>query len=103
MERLKAYTSRLILFPKKSNKPKKADSSKEDLKAASSAVHSSAAAFPIPAIANPITEIKKSDLPAAVEGGAFRKLRDERANKRNQGQREKRAKEKAEAEAAKNK
>lgn len=103
MERLKAYTARLILFPKKSNKPKKADSSKEELKAASSAISSSAAAFPIASIDKTITEIKKSDMPAAIEGGAFRKLRDERANKRNQGQREKRAKDKAEAEAAKNK
>lgn len=103
VERLKAYTARLIVFPKKSNKPKKADSSKEELKAASSAVSSSAAAFPIVHVDNSVTEIKKSDIPAAIEGGAYRKLRDERANKRNQGQREKRAKDKAEAEAAKNK
>lgn len=103
VERLKAYTSRLILFPKKSNKPKKGDSSKEDLKAVSSAIPNSAAAFPITSIDKSVNEIKKSDMPAPIEGGAFRKLRDERANKRNAGQRAKRAKDAAEAEAAKNK
>lgn len=103
VERLKAYTSRLILFPKKSNKPKKGDSSKEELKAAAEGIARTGAAFPIAGVDKTVTEVKKSDLPAAIEGGAFRKLRDERANKRNAGQRAKRAKEAAEAEAAKNK
>ena len=48
-----------------------------------------------------IKEIKKSDMPAPVEGGAYRALRIARSNKRLAGVREKRAKEKAEAEAAK--
>lgn len=48
-----------------------------------------------------ITEIKKSDMPKAVEGGAYRKLRMARSNQRQQGQREKRAREAAEAEANK--
>lgn len=105
MERLKAYTSRLILFPKKSNKPKKTDSSKEELKAVSNAAPSNRAAFPIATVdlKAAVREIKKSEIPAAIEGGAFRKLRDERSSKRFQGQREKRAKDKADAEAAKNK
>lgn len=103
VERLKAYTARLILFPKKSNKPKKGDSSKEELKAAAEGISSTGAAFPIVGVDKTISTIKKSDLPAAIEGGAFRKLRAERSNKRNAGQREKRAREKAEAEAAKNK
>ncbi|KAJ4417156.1 60S ribosomal protein L13 [Gnomoniopsis sp. IMI 355080] len=103
VERLKAYTARLILFPKKSNKPKKADSSKEDLKAVEGAVNSSRAAFPIAAVPAAVTEIKKSELPKPIEGGAFRKLRNERADARNAGQREKRAREKAEEEKAKQK
>lgn len=103
VERLKAYTARLILFPKKSNKPKKGDSSKEELKAAAEGIASSGAAFPIVGVDKTITEIKKSDMPAPIEGGAFRKLRAERSLQRYAGQREKRAKEKAEAEAAKNK
>ncbi|KAJ4393548.1 60S ribosomal protein L13 [Gnomoniopsis smithogilvyi] len=103
VERLKAYTARLILFPKKSNKPKKADSSKEDLKAVESAVSSSRAAFPIAAVPAAVSEIKTSELPKPIEGGAFRKLRNERADQRNAGQREKRAREKAEEEKAKQK
>ncbi|KAL1865307.1 60S ribosomal protein L13 [Diaporthe australafricana] len=103
VQRLKAYTERLILFPKKSNKPKKGDSSKEELKAVSEAVPVASVAFPIIHADTSIKEIKKADFPAAIEGGAFRKLRNERANKRNAGAREKRAKEAAEAEAEKKK
>ncbi|KAK7747430.1 60S ribosomal protein L13 [Cytospora paraplurivora] len=104
VERLKAYTDRLILFPKKSNKPKKADSSKEDVAAvAENAVAKAAAAFPIVPVDKTVKVISKSELPAAIEGGAYRKLRDERANKRNLGAREKRAREAAEAEAEKKK
>ncbi|POS71457.1 hypothetical protein DHEL01_v210148 [Diaporthe helianthi] len=103
VQRLKAYKERLILFPKKSNKPKKGDSSKEELKAVSEAVPVAAAAFPIVHADTTIKTIKKSEFPAPIEGGAYRKLRDERSNKRNQGSREKRAREAAEAEADKKK
>lgn len=49
-----------------------------------------------------VTEIKKSDAPKPVEGGAYRKLRDSRAEARYQGAREKRQRDKeAEAAAAK--
>ncbi|KAF3761650.1 ribosomal protein L13e, partial [Cryphonectria parasitica EP155] len=75
VERLKAYTARLILFPKKSNKPKKGDSSKEDLKAVESAVASTGAAFPIVHADKTIKTIKTSELPKPIEGGAYRKLR----------------------------
>ena len=47
-----------------------------------------------------IKEIKKSDLPEPIEGGAYRKLRDARSEARNAGKREKRAKEKADEAAA---
>lgn len=103
VQRLKAYKERLILFPKKSNKPKKGDSSKEELKAVADAVANNAAAFPIVHADTTIKAIKKSEFPAPIEGGAYRKLRNERANKRNQGAREKRAREAAEAEADKKK
>jgi len=39
-------------------------------------------------------------LPAAIEGGAYRKLRDSRSDAKNQGAREKRAKDKADEAAA---
>ena len=104
VERLKAYTSRLILFPKKSNKPKKGDSSKEDVKAATEgAAYRTSAAFPIVGADTSIKTVSKSDMPAPIEGGAYRKLREERANKRHAGAREKRAREAAEAEAEKKK
>merc|ERR1712098_1012546 len=47
-----------------------------------------------------VSEIKKSELPTPVEGGAYRKLRDARSEHRNQGKRDKRAKEKADEAAA---
>ncbi|PSR84053.1 ribosomal protein L13e [Coniella lustricola] len=104
VERLKAYTARLILFPKKSNKPKKGDSAKEDLKAAvENAVALTGAAFPIVHADTTIQTVKKSDMPKNIEGGAYRKLRDERAWKRHEGARDKRAREKAEEEKAKQK
>lgn len=103
VERLKAYEARLILFPKKSNKPKKADSSKEAQKDAALGVYSSRVAFPIAPVPSAVSEIKKSELPKQIEGGAFRKLRDARADHRNAGMREKRAKEKADEEKAKQK
>lgn len=105
--RLKAYKARLILFPRKSGQHKKLDSSAEDVKAASSGknVASISAAFPIESgvgIKTGLTEVKSSDLPAGTEN-AYRKLRESRAEARYAGMREKRAKEKAEAEDAKKK
>ncbi|KAK6840472.1 hypothetical protein PG990_007321 [Apiospora arundinis] len=98
--RLKAYKERLVVFPRKAGKPKSGDSKETDLSKAS-IVASSAAALPIVPYSAAITEIKKSDMPKQIEGGAYVKLRQVRADKRNQGSRDKRAKEKAEAEANK--
>lgn len=105
--RLKAYKARLILFPRKSGQHKKLDSSAEDVKAASSAknVSSISAAFPIESgvgIKTGLTEVKSGDLPSGTEN-AYRKLRESRADARYAGMREKRAKEKADAEDAKKK
>lgn len=105
--RLKAYKARLILFPRKSGQHKKLDSSAEDVKAASSAknVSSISAAFPIESgvgIKMGLTEVKSGDLPSGTEN-AYRKLRESRADARYAGMREKRAKEKADAEDAKKK
>ncbi|KAJ9142360.1 60S ribosomal protein L13 [Pleurostoma richardsiae] len=99
VERLKAYKARLIVFPRKSNRTKAGDSPKEDLKAET--VRSTSAALPFTTVAEGVTEIKKSDLPEPIEGGAYRKLRNARSEARYQGAREKRAKDKAEAESAK--
>ncbi|KAK6203808.1 60S ribosomal protein L13 [Pestalotiopsis sp. IQ-011] len=96
--RLKAYKEKLVLFPRKGGKPKSGDSKETDVKDAVSTV---SAALPIEAAPKGVYEISKNDVPKPVEGGAYTKLRLERTNKRQQGQREKRAREKAEAEANK--
>jgi len=100
VERLKAYKARLILFPRKSNKPKKGDTAKDERKTDNIA-SSIGAALPIIHIPAGITEVKKNDVPKQIEGGAYAKLRKARSDARLVGVREKRAKEKADAEAAK--
>ncbi|KFY16017.1 hypothetical protein V492_01619 [Pseudogymnoascus sp. VKM F-4246] len=100
VERLKAYRARLILFPRKAGQAKAGDASKEEVSAAQKEyTKSNKAAFPHPTTVA-VTEIKKSDVPAAVEGGAYRKLRDSRSEQRYAGAREKRAKDKADEAAA---
>ncbi|TVY45426.1 60S ribosomal protein [Lachnellula occidentalis] len=82
VDRLKAYRARLILFPRKLGK------------------HNVKAALPIANTESAFSEIKKGDMPSAIEGGAYRKLRDTRSEARNAGKREKRAREKADEAAA---
>ncbi|KAH7040828.1 ribosomal protein L13e [Microdochium trichocladiopsis] len=98
VERLKAYKARLIVFPRKAGKPKAGDSKDIDAK---DVVSSSNAALPFAPVAEAHSVIKKSDLPKAYEGGAYTLLRKTRSEKRNQGAREKRARDAAEAEANK--
>jgi large subunit ribosomal protein L13e len=97
VQRLKDYSKRLILFPRKSNNPKKGDTAKADL----SKVETISAQDPIPTSVSAVKVIKKSEMPKAADGGAYRTLRVARSNARLVGVREKRAKEKAEAESAK--
>jgi len=96
VERLKEYMTRLIVFPRKSNKPKKGDASKEEQTAETVTKIGTL----IPKVAG-FSEISKSDAPKNVEGGAYATLRKARSDFRLQGAREKRAKDKADAEAAK--
>ena len=98
--RLKEYRSRLILFPRKLGQHKKDDASKEEVsgvKKTHSHIHH---AHPIVHAETDIKEINKSDMPQAIEGGAYRKLRDARSEARMVGKREKRAREKADEAAA---
>ncbi|KAK5995310.1 60S ribosomal protein L13 [Cladobotryum mycophilum] len=97
--RLKAYKERLILLPRKSNAPKKGDTKTDVSKI--DKVSSLSAALPITPFATGFSEISKSELPENIEGGAYTKLRAARSNARYQGAREKRARDKAEAETAK--
>ncbi|KAL2265984.1 hypothetical protein VTJ83DRAFT_5336 [Remersonia thermophila] len=100
VQRLKEYQSRLIVFPRKSNKPKKGDTPKDQQTAETLASVRSSFGISQP-VAPGFTEISKSDLPANVEGGAYRLLRKARSDARLHGIREKRAREKAEEEKAK--
>ncbi|KAL2198109.1 60S ribosomal protein L13 [Corynascus similis CBS 632.67] len=100
VERLKAYKARLIVFPRKSNKPKKADTPK-DQQTAETTQHISGLFGVEQPIAPGFSEISKSELPSGVEGGAYKALRKARSDARLVGVREKRAREKAEAESAK--
>jgi len=98
--RLKEYRARLILFPRKLGQHKKGDASKEEVSGVKDSVSRLKHGLPIVHADTAIKEIKKSDLPEPVEGGAYRKLRDARSEARNAGKREKRAKEKADEAAA---
>jgi large subunit ribosomal protein L13e len=99
--RLKAYKERLIVFPRKGAKHPKAGDSKDIDLSSTQTISKVGAALPIIPVGEGVTEIKKSDMPAAIEGGAFKALRKARSDARLVGVREKRAKEKAEAEANK--
>lgn len=102
VHRLKTYRSRLLLFPRLPGAHRKADSTKEELAShengetkISRRVH---AVHPIvdEGKMKAVGEVKRSEMPEAVEGGAYRKLRDARSEARLVGVREKRAKAKAE-------
>ncbi|KAJ6168405.1 Ribosomal protein L13e [Penicillium chrysogenum] len=97
-------------LPRKSGQFKKLDSSAEEVKAVKATVAEGKrdgiatrveATFPItnPTAAEAVTEVKRDSLPKGEEA-AYRRLRDARAEARYQGMREKRAKTKAEDEAA---
>ncbi|CAJ2504737.1 Uu.00g121310.m01.CDS01 [Anthostomella pinea] len=99
--RLKAYKDRLIVFPRKgANHPKAGDSKDLDL-SKTETISLLDRAMPIVAVPEGIKEVKKSDMPKPIEGGAYNALRKARSDARYAGAREKRAKDKAEAEANK--
>lgn len=98
VERLKAYKARLIVFPRKAGKPKAGDSKDIDASKVVSLVNAS---LPFSPVADAHSTVKKSDMPKAHEGGAYTLLRKTRSDKRNQGAREKRVRDAAEAEANK--
>lgn len=88
----------MIVFPKKSNKPKKADTPKDQQSAETT--QSVRAIFGVSEpIAAGFSEIKKSDIPKSTD--AYKTLRKARSDAKLVGVREKRAKDKADAEAAK--
>ncbi|KAJ3816015.1 60S ribosomal protein L13 [Lentinula novae-zelandiae] len=96
VERLVAYKQKLIVFPRKAGKPKKGDSSTEDLSATTTRV-----TLPLP-------ESFPAEAPRKItaeerEFEAYKSLRTARANARHEGARKARAAKKEEEEAAKKK
>jgi len=95
VERLKAYKERLIVFPRRSGRAKKGDTPKDQLKADTVAILADDVFGVGTPIAPGFSEIQKSDMPAEAEGGAYATLHKARMDKKLQGRREKRAREKA--------
>ncbi|GAW06095.1 60S ribosomal protein L13 [Lentinula edodes] len=96
VERLVAYKQKLIVFPRKAGKPKKGDSSTEDLSATTTR------------ITLPLPESFPAEAPRKItaeerEFEAYKSLRTARANARHEGARKARAAKKEEEEAAKKK
>jgi len=100
--RLNEYKSKLILFPRKTKAPKKGDASAEDIKDAQQVV-SVASVFKIDPVPSKGALEERTIDAAEKEKNAFRTLRIARADARNQGKRDKRAKAKEEEAAAKKK
>ncbi|ETW87417.1 hypothetical protein HETIRDRAFT_407072 [Heterobasidion irregulare TC 32-1] len=96
VERLKAYKERLVVFPRKAGKPKKGDSSAEDLAAATTR---QALPLPDPFVAEAPRKITSEER----EFSAYKTLRNSRAAQRYEGARKARAAKKEEEEAAKKK
>ena len=100
VQRLESYKSKLILFPRRADKPKKGDihdSTAEKLKSAEAGkqnIHKHVIGKPSPKVRQSPQKITKEMKDVRV----FRKLRQLISNKKNLGKREKRAKEAAEKE-----
>ncbi|KAI0815057.1 60S ribosomal protein L13, partial [Irpex lacteus] len=96
VERLKAYKARLIVFPRNAKKPKKGDSTGDDLKAE---ITRAQVALPDPYVREAPRKITEEER----EFKAYRTIRDEWASARHEGARKARAAKKAEEDAAKKK
>ena len=105
MGRLKEYSARLILFPRKSGQYKKLDGSKDEVeKAIKGDIVTAGKTRSILPVENvvlekAVSEVKISDLPEGTKD-AYRTLRTARSDARLIGVREKRAKAKADEAAA---
>lgn len=96
VERLKSYKERLVVFPRKAGKPKKGDSSPDDLKAPTTRQTLALPPASVPEQPRKITQEER-------EFNAYKTLRNNRAEARFEGARKIRAAKKEEEEAAKKK
>ncbi|KDQ16284.1 hypothetical protein BOTBODRAFT_30989 [Botryobasidium botryosum FD-172 SS1] len=96
VERLQEYKSRLIVFPRNAKKPKKGDSTGDDLTAATTRA-------PIPLPSPHVPEAPRKITDEERKFKAYRTLREARAFKRHEGARKVRIQKREEEEAAKKK
>jgi len=96
IERLKAYKSKLIVFPRKASKPKKGDSTGDDLNALTTRIN-----LALPPSATPEEPRKITEEERGFE--AAKTLRDAKFRARHEGQRKIRAAKREEEEANKKK
>ncbi|KAF9787261.1 60S ribosomal protein L13 [Thelephora terrestris] len=96
VERLKAYKAKLIIFPRKASKPKKGDSTGDDLKAPTTRIN-----LALPPLAAAEAPRKITEEERNFE--AARTLRDAKFRARHEGQRKLRATKREEEEANKKK
>jgi large subunit ribosomal protein L13e len=97
VQRLESYKNKLILFPRRADKPKKgdiADSTADKLKAAVQNTSKHVVAKPTPKVRQTPLKITKELAGTKV----FRKLRQLRVNEKYRGKREKKARDEAEKE-----
>ena len=97
VDRLKEYQSKLILFPRRGNKPKKGDATKEEQEAA---VQLQGDVLPIAAAAQ---DVEFVDITDDMKESAFASIRNLRSQARHCGEWVKRKEEKAKEAAAKKK
>lgn len=103
MERLQEYKKRVIVFPRRNGRVKQGDASAEEVKAAKKGENTITSTSEILPISN-ATKFEEGPIGNYKgEENAYRKLRDARSEARLIGVREKRAKAKAEEDAAKKK
>jgi len=96
VDRLKVYKEKLIVFPRDAKKPKKGDSTGDDLSASTTTT-----SLPLPAAY--VHEAPRKITQEERELNAYRTLRDNRAEKRHEGARKTRQAKKDEEEANKKK
>jgi len=96
VERLKAYKARLIVFPRNAKKPKKGDTTGDDLKASTTRLN-------VPLIDTYVAESPRKITAEEHKFEAYKTLRNERAAARHEGKRKIREAKKAEEEANKKK
>ena len=94
VNRLKEYKSKMILFPRRENKPKKgeiADATAEAVKSASAAGQHSGTVLPLKHDAPKVQIVKIADHLKKDKVGIFHQLRSVRTNSRYKGRRDKKA------------